>query len=63
MQPLPAILGSFDILRLSLIVVLRILDGAFFFRKWVDVSLILLAMGLMLIVDMIKCEIRNLYHF
>jgi diacylglycerol kinase (ATP) len=40
-----------------------VLGGAFFFRQWVDVSLILLAMGLMLISELFNSAIEVLCDF
>ena len=40
-----------------------ILGGAFFLRQWVDVSLILLAMGLMLISELFNSAIEVLCDF
>lgn len=40
-----------------------ILGGAFYFRQWVDVSLILLAMGLMLISELFNSAIEVLCDF
>jgi diacylglycerol kinase len=40
-----------------------VLSGAFFFRQWVDVSLILLAMGVMLISELFNSAIEVLCDF
>lgn len=40
-----------------------VLGGAFFFRQWVDVSLILLTMGLMLISELFNSAIEVLCDF
>jgi diacylglycerol kinase len=40
-----------------------VLGGSFFFRQWVDVSLILLAMGLMLISELFNSAIEVLCDF
>lgn len=40
-----------------------VLGGAFLFRQWVDVSLILLAMGLMLISELFNSAIEVLCDF
>jgi diacylglycerol kinase len=40
-----------------------VLGGAFFFHQWVDVSLILLAMGLMLIAELFNSAIEVLCDF
>lgn len=40
-----------------------VLGGAFFFRQWVDVSLILLAMGLMLISKLFNSALEVLCDF
>lgn len=40
-----------------------VLGGAFLFRQWVDVSLILLAMGLMLIAELFNSAIEVLCDF
>jgi diacylglycerol kinase len=40
-----------------------VLGGSFFFRQWVDVSLILLAMGLMLISELFNSAIKVLCDF
>jgi len=40
-----------------------ILAGAFFFRQWVDVSLILLAMGLVLVAELFNSAIEVLCDF
>lgn len=40
-----------------------VLGGAFFFRQWVDVSLILLAMGVMLIAELFNSAIEVLCDF
>ncbi|MCY7284704.1 MAG: diacylglycerol kinase [Cyanobacteria bacterium CAN_BIN43] len=40
-----------------------ILGGAFYFRQWIDISLILLAMGLMLISELFNSAIEVLCDF
>jgi diacylglycerol kinase (ATP) len=47
----------------KVILSLPILGGAFFFRQWIDVSLILLAMGLMLISELFNSTIEVLCDF
>ncbi len=47
----------------KVILTVPVLGGAFLFRQWVDVSLILLAMGLMLISELFNSAIEVLCDF
>jgi diacylglycerol kinase (ATP) len=69
-QKLKVILAGLDVavvtdfsVAYKVILSVPILGGAFFFRQWVDVSLILLAMGLMLIAELFNSAIEVLCDF
>lgn len=47
----------------KLILSVPVLGGAFFFRQWIDVNLILLAMGVMLISELFNSAIEVLCDF
>jgi diacylglycerol kinase len=47
----------------KVVLTVPVLGGAFLFRQWVDVSLILLAMGLMLISELFNSAIEVLCDF
>ncbi len=57
-----AVITDFSV-AYKVILSVPILGGAFFFRQWVDVSLILLAMGLMLISELFNSAIEVLCDF
>jgi diacylglycerol kinase (ATP) len=57
-----AVLTDFSV-AYKVILSVPTLGGAFFFRQWVDVSLILLAMGLMLISELFNSAIEVLCDF
>lgn len=57
-----AVLTDFSV-AYKVILSVPILGGAFFLRRWVDASLILLAMGLMLISELFNSAIEVLCDF
>jgi len=57
-----AVLTDFSV-AYKVILSVPVLGSAFFFRQWVDVSLILLAMGLMLISELFNSAIEVLCDF
>jgi len=57
-----AVITDFSV-AYKVILSVPILGGAFFFRQWIDVSLILLAMGLMLISELFNSAIEVLCDF
>lgn len=57
-----AVVSDFSV-TYKVILSVPVLGGAFFFRQWVDVSLILLAMGLMLISELFNSAIEVLCDF
>lgn len=57
-----AVITDFSV-AYKVILSVPVLGGAFFFRQWVDVSLILLAMGLMLISELFNSAIEVLCDF
>ncbi len=57
-----AVITDFSV-AYKVILSVPVLGGAFLFRQWVDVSLILLAMGLMLISELFNSAIEVLCDF
>lgn len=57
-----AVITDFSV-AYKVILSVPVLGGAFLFRQWVDVSLILLAMGLMLISELFNTAIEVLCDF
>lgn len=57
-----AVLTDFSV-AYKVILSVPVLGGAFFFRQWVDISLILLAMGVVLISELFNSAIEVLCDF
>jgi len=57
-----AVVSDFSV-AYKVVLSVPVLGGAFLFRQWVDVSLILLAMGLMLISELFNSAIEVLCDF